>query len=171
MVLVQARTSIVTPIGRNNASNLLSNTVNGIFGGKVSEDGVLWLATDVGVSYQTPGTSEFTHINSSTHPSILDNVATSVMVSEKLAWVWNSPKIIEEGFTRYDRASGAVDRVAFDPGSTRALHSNAITSLAMTPNGSVSRAGTYGDPGTSIVDEGWEMSYFKDDKASRGQRH
>ncbi len=145
--LVQARTSIVTPISRNN-SNLLSNTVNGIF---VSEDGVLWLATDVGVSYQTPGTSEFIHINSSTHPSILDNVATSVMVSEKLAWIGT----VEGGLYRYDRASGAVDRVAFDPGSTRALHSNAITSLSITPNGSVV-AGTYGG-GVSIVDEGGDV--------------
>ena len=48
-----------------------------------------------------------------------------------------------------------MDRVAFDPGSTLALHSNAITSLAMTPNGSVV-AGTYGG-GVSIVDEGGDV--------------
>ncbi|MCH1491313.1 MAG: hypothetical protein L7T24_02070, partial [Luminiphilus sp.] len=67
--LVQARTSIVTPTSRNN-SNLLSNTVNGIF---VSEDGFLWLATDVGISYQKPGESDFTHINSSTNPEMQDD--------------------------------------------------------------------------------------------------
>ncbi len=55
--LVQARASIVTPISRNN-SNILSNTVNGVF---VSNDGTLWLATDAGVSFQEPRQPKILH--------------------------------------------------------------------------------------------------------------
>lgn len=139
--LVQARTSIVTPISRNN-SNLLSNTVNGIY---VSDDGYLWLATDVGISYQRPGESDFTHINSSTNPEVLDDVSTSVVADEFAVWIGT----VEDGLYRYDRKQKNISSVTFQPGHPRALHSNAITTLSMTSDGKVI-VGTYGG-GVSVV--------------------
>ncbi|MDG0993024.1 MAG: triple tyrosine motif-containing protein, partial [Luminiphilus sp.] len=139
--LVQARASIVTPISRNN-SNILSNTVNGVF---VSNDGTLWLATDTGVSFQEPGNQKFTHINSSTNPLMADNVSTTVLADEATVWIGT----FEGGLYRYDRGSTSISRVPYDPTSADGLHSNAITSLERANNGDII-VGTYGG-GLSIV--------------------
>ena len=139
--LVQARASIVTPISRNN-SNILSNTVNGVF---VSNDGTLWLATDAGVSFQEPGSPKFTHINSSTNSLIADDVATTVLADETTVWIGT----FEGGLYRYDRKTTLISRVHYEPNSNDGLHSNAITSLAKASGGDIV-VGTYGG-GLSIV--------------------
>ncbi len=139
--LVQARASIVTPISRNN-SNILSNTVNGVF---VSNDGTLWLATDAGVSFQEPGSPKFTHINSSTNSLIADDVATTVLADETTVWIGT----FEGGLYRYDRKTTLISRVHYEPNSNDGLHSNAITSLAKASGGDII-VGTYGG-GLSIV--------------------
>ena len=139
--LVQARASIVTPISRNN-SNILSNTVNGVF---VSSDGTLWLATDTGVSFQEPGNQNFLHINSSTNSLMADDVSTTVLADEAVVWIGT----FEGGLYRYDRETTSISRVPYDPTSDDGLHSNAITSLGRAHNGDII-VGTYGG-GLSVV--------------------
>ena len=140
--LVQARASIVTPISRNN-SNILSNTVNGVF---VSDDGTLWLATDAGVSFQKPGGQNFSHINSSTNSLIADDVATTVLADKTTVWIGT----FEGGLYRYDRKAASISRVLYDPNSSDGLHSNAITSLEKAGSEEII-VGTYGG-GLSIVE-------------------
>ena len=141
-LLVQARLNVATPINRNN-SNILSDTINGVY---LSRDGVLWLATGAGVSFQQPGSAEFEHINSFSHGVFRTDDTTAIVVDEKAAWIGT----FDGGLYRYDRAGNTVVKIPSTTDKSPGLESDAITALTLTGDGTVV-VGTYGG-GLSLVD-------------------
>ena len=139
--LAHGRKSTAKIINSSN-SNLQSDTINGI---TISEKGVLWLATDAGVSFLKPGEASFTNINHFTHKVLPEGIVTAVAVNENIAWIGT----FDNGLFRYDIAEDNVTKVAYDPLENSALHSQAITSLlALSEAGLI--VGTYGG-GLSVV--------------------
>lgn len=139
--LAQARES-VAPTLSSQTSNLSDDFVNAI---EVSEDGYLWLGTNTGLNVQQPGSNEFIYINSYTHSELIDDVIMAIAVSEDAAWVGT----FEGGLYRLDRTTGAIVKIAYDPESGNALHSEGVTSLLLTQNNTLI-VGTYGG-GLSVV--------------------
>lgn len=141
--LAHGRKSTAKIINSSN-SNLQSDTINGI---TVSEEGVLWLATDAGVSYLNPGESLFKNINHFTHKELPEGIVTAVALSENIAWIGT----FDSGLFRYDIEEDNLKKVEYNPLKDSALHSQAITSLLDLPEKGLI-VGTYGG-GLSVVAE------------------
>ena len=146
--LAHGRRSTAKIINSSN-SNLQSDTINGI---TVSKDGVLWLATDAGVSYLAPGEASFSNINHFTHPDLPEGIATAVAVDNNLAWIGT----FDSGLFRYDIAGDKLTKVLYGPLEDNALHSEAITSLLALPDTGLV-VGTYGG-GVSVVNSDGKVS-------------
>ena len=140
--LAHGRKSTAKIINSSN-SNLQSDTINGI---TVSDDGILWLATDAGVSYLKPGEASFKNINHFSHKQLPEGIVTAVAVDGGIAWIGT----FDNGLYRYEIAGGNVTKVLYDPLRDGALHSQAITSLLALPKRGLI-VGTYGG-GLSVVD-------------------
>jgi len=145
--VAQARTSILESIGTVN-SNLLSETINAV---DISNDGTLWLGTDSGLAFQKPGNELFSHINTSSHSVLQDDVVMAVAATEDLVWIGT----FEGGLYRFSRESGSIRKVPHDPKGAFSLHSNAITSLLVNKKGDLI-VGTFGG-GLSLVDQSGEV--------------
>ncbi|MEE4204216.1 MAG: triple tyrosine motif-containing protein, partial [Halieaceae bacterium] len=141
--LSQARKSIFPTYTKAN-SRLSKDDVNAF---TVDGSGTVWVGTDAGLSYLTPGTKTFQHINSGTHPELLDDTVMSLATAGEHIWLGT----FEDGVYRYTPSDNSLLKVPVDREGSKALHAGGITTLMHHSSGLII-AGTYGG-GISVISQ------------------
>ena len=146
--LAQGRRSVAFTIEQAN-SNLASNAVNAI---DISSDGTLWVGTENGVNFRSPGTQVFTTINSETHNSLEDNTVMAIATTDQTAWLGT----FQGGLYKYDRKEENLTRVIGSKNGSNVIEATGITALLVHKSSQSLVVGTYGG-GISIVDARGEV--------------
>ena len=128
----------------NATNSKLSN--NFVYAVHQSDDGSIWVGTQDGLNRLEPGDSEFSWINTNTHPVMASSHIMSLASQGDILWIGT----FDAGLYRLDMQSRQMKAIASDTSNPFALQASGITAIHPHSSGDLV-VSTFGG-GTAIVD-------------------